>query len=86
MHAHTTGALHLIFLKAPNLSRNAGEADRKCQHLAMNSSWGWKEKSQQQLHFLSNGNKDVPQQYPCAEKAQEKDEKRQKVSDLKEEK
>lgn len=44
VHTHTTGALHLIFLKAPNLSRNPEEADRKCQHLAINSSWGGKEK------------------------------------------
>lgn len=46
VHTHAIGALHLILLKATNLSRNPGEADRKCQYLAINSSWGGKEKFQ----------------------------------------
>lgn len=46
IHTYATGALRLIFLKAPSLSRNTEEAERKCQHLAINSSWGSKEKFQ----------------------------------------
>lgn len=54
VHTHTTGALHLIFVKAPNLSRNPEDADRNCQQLRRErEALVMNEKSQQQLHFLS---------------------------------
>lgn len=58
VHIHTTGALHLIFLKASNLLRTPGEADKvaaSCykQWLGREGEiWIMNGKSQQQLPFL----------------------------------
>lgn len=55
---HAIGTLHLIFLKAANLSRNPGEADKveaSCNKQQLGREGEipiTNEKAQQQLHFL----------------------------------